>query len=90
MNAPRPYRSTPVFSAETLPAALRKDHCTKAGTWGLLEVIAGTLNYTVSETGVTTTLKVGETMVIEPQQMHFVEPLCGMEMQVHFYHERPA
>ena len=90
MSAPQPYRSTPVFTADSLPAALRKDHCTKAGTWGLLEVIAGALNYTVSLTGEKTMLRAGETMIIAPQEMHFVEPLASMEMQVHFYHERPA
>ena len=39
-----PYRCTPVFDEATLPAALRKEHRTKAGTWGLIRVIDGRLH----------------------------------------------
>ena len=37
MNAP--YRSTPVFDETTLPEALRREHRTKAGTWGVIHVL---------------------------------------------------
>ncbi|MHA6770286.1 serpin family protein [Sphingobium ummariense] len=30
-----PYRSTPLFDEATLPAALRSEHRTKAGVWGV-------------------------------------------------------
>ncbi len=36
-----PYRSTPVFDEISLPAALRNEHSTKAGVWGLICVIEG-------------------------------------------------
>src|SRR3546814_19389962 len=42
----RPYRSTPVFDQDTLPAALRARHDTKAGVWGLIRVIEGELKPT--------------------------------------------
>lgn len=45
----RPYRSTPVFDQDTLPAALRARHDTKAGVWGLIRVIEGELNRPASE-----------------------------------------
>jgi len=36
-----PYRSTPVFDNRTLPAALRKEHRTQPGLWGVIRVIEG-------------------------------------------------
>lgn len=36
-----PYKQTRTFSAETLPAALRADHRTRAGVWGRVVVEAG-------------------------------------------------
>ena len=39
----KPYRTTPVFDQDSLPAALRQDHSTKAGVWGLIRVLGGRL-----------------------------------------------
>ncbi len=44
-----PYRSTPVFDQDTLPAALRARHNTKAGVWGVIRVIEGELRLTYLE-----------------------------------------
>ena len=41
-----PYRSTPIFDEATLPAALRSEHRTKAGVWGVIRVIEGRLKLT--------------------------------------------
>src|SRR3546814_1000811 len=40
-NMALPYRSTPVFDETSLPAALRGEHRTKAGVWGLIRVLEG-------------------------------------------------
>jgi tellurite resistance-related uncharacterized protein len=40
---PEPYNSTPVFDEKSLPDALRNEHRTKSGTWGLLRVLEGTV-----------------------------------------------
>src|SRR3546814_18206009 len=39
----KPYRSTPVFDQDSLPGALRREHRTKAGTWGVIRVLVGEL-----------------------------------------------
>ena len=44
-----PYRSTPIFDEKTLPAALRSEHRTKAGVWGVIRVLAGSLRLTYLE-----------------------------------------
>jgi tellurite resistance-related uncharacterized protein len=88
-SAPAPYRSTPVFDAATLPAALRADHSLKAGTWGLIQVLEGEVRLTYSDPHMTTVLKPGTPGRIGPQQVHFVEPLGPMKMRVDFYDRPP-
>lgn len=86
----RPYRSTPAFTETTLPAALRRSHALKAGVWGVLNVLAGSLRYVVVESGAEHVLAAGDRMTILPEQRHFVEPLGRMEMRVDFYDRPPA
>lgn len=74
----QPYARSPEFTAETLPAKLQAAHSTKAGTWGLLHVLAGSVRYTLEPplTG-EVVASAGHTVVIEPQVEHhvaFVEP----------------
>lgn len=72
------YRLSPMFTHETLPAALQAAHTTKAGTWGLLRVHGGALVFTLDlQPPCTILLKAGDQLVIEPQVPHhvvFVEP----------------
>lgn len=46
---PSPYRSTPVFDEATLPAALRREHRTKLGVWGVIRVLDGELKLTFTK-----------------------------------------
>jgi tellurite resistance-related uncharacterized protein len=90
MTQPTPYRSTPVFNNNSLPDALRRAHSTKAGVWGLLKVLTGTIRYVMEETGECQLVQAPGIVVILPQQLHSVEPQGDMEMQVDFYHEPPG
>lgn len=87
MTHPAPYRSTPVFTNDTLPEGLRRAHSTKAGAWGLLKVLKGTILYVTEATGECQMVQAPGTVVILPQQLHSVEPQGDMEMQVDFYHQ---
>ncbi len=89
MSKPEAYKSTPVFSEATLPQALQEAHNTKPGTWGLLELIAGELVYVIEESGNSRHMQAGDTQIIEPQQLHHVELVGPMQMQVHFFREKP-
>jgi tellurite resistance-related uncharacterized protein len=84
-----PYRSTPIFDQETLPAGLRANHSTKAGVWGLIRVIEGRLQLTYKAPPVEVLLEAGQSGVVAPEQVHFVTPLGAMKMQVDFYNEAP-
>lgn len=89
MNA-FPYRSTPEFDEKTLPAALRAEHRTKAGVWGVIRVIEGRLKFTCLDPPSETILTPETPGLILPEQPHCVEPLGPMRMQVDFYDEPPS
>lgn len=82
-----PYKSTPVFDERSLPAGLRRDHSTKAGVWGVIRVLEGRLLY--ERGGETRTLTPGCPATILPEEVHRVEPLGPMRMQVDFYDKDP-
>jgi tellurite resistance-related uncharacterized protein len=84
-----PYRVTPVFDETTLPAALRGEHNTKAGVWGLIRVLNGEVLYTILDPWSESVLTPGAPGLVLPQQKHFVAPRGPMRMQVEFYHARP-
>lgn len=86
---PSPYRSSPVFDEHTLPAALRREHRTKQGVWGVIRVLEGELKLTFTETGEMQVLAPGAPGIILPDQPHLVEPRGPMRMQVEFYNECP-
>lgn len=84
-----PYRSTPVFDQDTLPAALRARHSTKAGVWGVIRVLEGELELTYLEPVESSVpLTPGNPGLVLPEQPHFVTPRGPMQMQVDF-HDRP-
>jgi hemoglobin len=85
-----PYRSTPVFNTETLPPALRKAHSTKAGVWGRLDILSGSVRYVIEENNTQVVLCAGDYVIIQPQQMHHVEPVGAIQMQIHFYDCNPT
>ena len=86
---PAPYASSPVFNSETLPDALRNDHRTKAGTWGLLRVLEGEVRLVFLDPPSDHQVTPAKPAIIPPQLAHHVVPLGPMQMQVEFYRERP-
>jgi len=88
--ASKPYRSTPVFDDQTLPAALRKAHTTKPGVWGVIRVLEGRVRYRIEAQDHDVILSPGAPGLVRPQEPHHVEPLGPMRMQVEFYDHPPA
>ena len=88
-----PYKSTPVFDDTTLPAALRREHRTKDGVWGVIRVLEGELRLVLDDrpgVGAAGTILTPDSPgLIRPQQAHHVEPLGRMRMQVDFYDHAP-
>lgn len=84
-----PYRSTPIFDADTLPAALRREHRTKPGVWGVVRVLEGELKLSYVHPPKVLVLSPGLPGLLLPDQPHFVEPVGTMRMQVEFYDQPP-
>ena len=84
-----PYRRTPVFDENTLPAGLRREHRTKPGVWGVIRVLDGRLRYQVLDPASEVILEPGHPGLVLPNEPHLVEPLGPMRMQVEFYNQLP-
>ncbi len=85
----KPYKATAVFNEVTLPAGLRREHRTKAGSWGVIRVLEGRLRYQVLDPISEVILEPGRPGLILPEQPHLVEPLGSIRMQVEFYDHLP-
>ena len=89
MSATSPYKRTPVFDENTLPAGLRREHRTKPGVWGIIRVLDGRLRYRVLDLVSEKILDSQNPGLVLPDQPHFVEALGPMRMQVEFYDHLP-
>ena len=61
------YRRTPEFDETSIPAGLLRRHTTKAGVWGAIRVVEGSLLYRILEPE-------AEEHVLTPEQPGVVEP----------------
>lgn len=86
--AVRPYKTTPVWDEQSLPAAIRNRHSTKTGVWGVLRVLQGEVRL-IFEDGPTLQVTAESPALIRPQHVHHVETSAPFLMQVEFYHEKP-
>ena len=84
----RSYKTTQVFNEETLPAALRREHRTKAGAWGIVRILEGQLWLRFPD-GRDELLDMDTPGLIRPEETHWVEPIGQMQMQVEFYDREP-
>jgi tellurite resistance-related uncharacterized protein len=70
------YKTSPVFTTQTIPESLLTAHTTKPGVWGLLRVQRGRLLYCLdANSRQQLTLEQGATAVIETGVPHHVELL---------------
>ena len=81
----QPYKKTPIFSEETVPAGLLNEHQTKAGVWGKVVILEGCLQYTIVEPEEIVTLDSSQFGVVEPTVLHHVKPLGLVKFYVEFY-----
>lgn len=89
-NQPEPYKRTPVFDQETLPKALRSEHNTKAGVWGVIRVQEGCVRLHYADKTEAIELSPERPGLVQPTQVHWVEVLGPMKMQVEFYDTAPT
>jgi tellurite resistance-related uncharacterized protein len=83
------------FTSTTIPKALLKQHNTKAGTWGVIRVLKGQLQYIIHEPRISVhVVDASRPGIIEPNKYHQVKALTDdLEFHVEFYRlpgTRPA
>lgn len=76
-----------VFTKDTIPRGLLKEHNTRAGTWGVINVSRGQLRYQINEPVESVHIIDSQTKgIIEPQVKHEVAALSDdLEFVVEFY-----
>lgn len=79
-----PYRRTPEFTEQSIPAGLRRDHTTATGVWARIHVTEGRLRYRVPELGVDQILTPPEVGIVAPEVAHSVEPDGPVRFHVEF------
>jgi len=81
-----PYKRTPTFSAESVPAGLLANHQTKAGVWARIHVEQGRLEYVREEPeAATEILDPGGFGTVLPEARHRVRPLGPVSFHVEFW-----
>jgi len=81
------FQQTPIFTNETIPAGLQKDHATGAGVWARITVLAGKLRYQAEALGVDMEVSPDMGGVIVPTVVHAVTPLGQVRFFVEFYRQ---
>ena len=80
------YKKTPVFDELSVPKGLLKAHQTKAGTWGKIVVLDGSLRYRILEPELEEHILDTEHFgVVEPEVLHEVKPEGKVRFYVEFY-----
>ena len=85
-----PYKETPLFDAESLPAALQARHETRAGVWALIQVAEGRVRYRIhAPFDSEEELAPGTPGVVLPEVPHQLELLGPVALRVEFWRRRP-
>ena len=80
------YGASAEFTQESVPEKLLKSHRTKPGTWGRIVVSDGRLLYRIVEPEQEDyELSPGVFGIIEPEVLHYVQPLGQVRFCVEFY-----
>lgn len=80
-----PYKRSAEFTETSVPAALLRNHSTKAGVWARVHIIEGRLRFRDAVTGSERVLEQGSHPVIFPQRLHEVEPLGAVRFFIEFW-----
>ncbi len=83
------YSQSPLFCEKTVPAALQRNHRTKAGVWARAIVLEGSIDYVLEEKPQEKlTVDAGNFALIEPQVPHHVCVTGPVSFQLQFYRKR--
>ena len=78
-------RTTPEFTADSVPKGLLAAHQVAEGVWGRLLVLEGVVEFVVEATGESREVGADEHQVIEPAMPHHVVPDASARFLVEFW-----
>ncbi len=80
------YKKTPEFDESSVPEGLLKAHRTRAGTWGKIVILEGSLRYTINEPEREVVMLDKDYFgIVEPEIFHEVSPLGKVRFHIEFY-----
>ena len=82
-----PSHSSPVFTRDTLPDALQREHALAPGHWGMLNVLEGSLRFVSLETGETRRISAPGRIAIHPGARHHVAVDGPVRCRIDFFRE---
>jgi tellurite resistance-related uncharacterized protein len=81
-----PYKRTPEFTEESVPAGLLHSHQTKESVWAKIVILEGRLQYTIhGQEQEVIILDDSVYGVVEPTVLHEVKPLGNVRFYVEFH-----
>ena len=79
------YTRTTTFSSAKIPPGLLRDHETKVGVWGVINLVSGSLKYHVPSRNESHLLRPGHPGIVEPTVAHCVESIGDASFFIEFY-----
>ena len=86
------YRTLGPWTAEEIPAGLKGQHQLKAGSWAVIKILSGKIDFTWDDDSAepATTLETGLELTVPPLVPHHLVPNGPVEVTLSFYREGPA
>ena len=85
-----PSGSTPMFTEQTIPDGLLKEHKLAEGTWGSLRVLEGRIRFTDLETDEERLIAAPDDVTIHPGALHQVSTEGPVQFRIDFFREPEA
>jgi len=81
------YKKTPMFTQDSVPDSLQKDHSTASEIWAQIIIEKGSLKYNITEPGFEGEYLLNATNpgVISAGHTHFIEPVGSVSFYIEFY-----
>ena len=85
------YAETAVFTQDSMPEKITKQHRTKDGAWGRIVVLEGELDYVIAGApDQVHRLSPGIDGIIRPTEPHHVAKVGPVSFRIEFYRAKPA
>lgn len=86
------YRTLGPWTAEEIPAGLRGQHKLKAGSWAVIKILSGQINFAWDddEASTTITLETGMELTVPPLVLHHLIVTGPVDIALSFYREAPT